>query len=142
MSEFYQIVKIDGKGFGCVATKDIKRGTLILREKAQMKYPKSSEKLKTQDWIKGVVQSFNQMNKKNQEEFWKLHNYYLRQDLSSNQKFTKHQSDLRSIVNQMYNTSQVLCCKTLKCSLRLKISCIFHAFIWRYISIITWNYTW
>ena len=62
MSEFYQVKKIDGKGLGCIATKDIKRGTLILREKAQMKYPKSSEKLKTQDWIKGVVQSFNQMN--------------------------------------------------------------------------------
>ena len=36
MSEFYQVVKIDGKGFGCVATKDIKRGTLILKEKGQV----------------------------------------------------------------------------------------------------------
>ena len=36
MSEFYQVVEIDGKGLGCVATKDIKRGTLILKEKAQI----------------------------------------------------------------------------------------------------------
>ena len=74
MSEFYKVVKIDGKGFGCVATKDIKRGTLILREKAQMIY-KNSEFV-TSDSIKSMVTSFEQMSKNNQEEFLKLHNLF------------------------------------------------------------------
>ena len=30
MSELYQVKEIEGKGFGCVATRDIKSGTLIL----------------------------------------------------------------------------------------------------------------
>ena len=34
MSDFYKLVAIDGKGFGCVATKKIKPGTLIFSEKS------------------------------------------------------------------------------------------------------------
>ena len=34
--EMYRVTPIEGKGFGIVATKFIKRGTLILEEKAQM----------------------------------------------------------------------------------------------------------
>ena len=33
MSDFYKLVAIEGKGFGCVATKKIKPGTLIFSEK-------------------------------------------------------------------------------------------------------------
>ena len=33
MSDFYKLIEIDGKGFGCVATKKIKPGTLIFSEK-------------------------------------------------------------------------------------------------------------
>ena len=99
MSEFYKVVKVDGKGLGCVATKDIKRGTLILREKAQLCY-KGSE-IHTRGGIKSVVESFKQMSKDNQEEFLKLHNHYLELDLSSDKTFTKYQHQLRSKVSQV-----------------------------------------
>ena len=36
MSDLYKVDQIAGKGLGCIATKDIKRGTLILREAAQV----------------------------------------------------------------------------------------------------------
>ena len=36
MSDVYKIVEIEGKGLGCIATKDIQRGDLILREKPQL----------------------------------------------------------------------------------------------------------
>ena len=36
MSDLYKVDQIAGKGLGCIATKDIKRGTLILREVAQV----------------------------------------------------------------------------------------------------------
>ena len=99
-SEFYQVVKIEGKGFGCVATKDIKRGTLILREKAQIFDKETAEKL-TPNGIKSVVKSFKQMSKNNQDEFLKLHNKFLDQDLS---KFKFVQTQYRSIVCQMYES--------------------------------------
>ena len=104
MSEFYQVVKIDGKGFGCVATKDIKRGTLILREKAPIVIKEAKSECGTTGWVKSVVTSFKQMSKNNQEEFLKLHNCFLDQDLSSDQKHTMKQSRLRSVVSQMYES--------------------------------------
>ena len=33
MSEYYEVKKIEGKGMGCVATKKIKPGTIILSQK-------------------------------------------------------------------------------------------------------------
>ena len=104
MSEFYQVVPIDGKGLGCVATKDIKKGTLILREKAQILYADSA--LGKKDWIKNVVKSFNEMNQTNQEEFLKLHHHFFEQDLSTNQHVTVCQSLLRLEVSRMYESKQ------------------------------------
>ena len=53
MSDFYEVMQIEGKGLGCVATKDIKRGTLILREKAQIF--DNGEEQGTPGWIKSVL---------------------------------------------------------------------------------------
>ena len=36
MVEYYKVIEIKGKGLGCIATQDIKRGTLILREAPQI----------------------------------------------------------------------------------------------------------
>ena len=36
MDTLYKVVPIEGKGLGCVTLKDIKIGTVILEEKAQM----------------------------------------------------------------------------------------------------------
>ena len=36
MGDLYKVDHIAEKGLGCIATKDIKRGTLILREVAQL----------------------------------------------------------------------------------------------------------
>ena len=35
MENLYKVVEIKEKGLGCVALKDIKKGTLILKEKPQ-----------------------------------------------------------------------------------------------------------
>ena len=67
MSQFYQVVEIEGKGLGCVATKGIKRGTLILREKAQI-FDNGNGNFGSKPWIKGLVKSFNEMTKSNQED--------------------------------------------------------------------------
>ena len=36
MENFYEISEIKGKDFGCSALKDLKKGTLILKEKPQL----------------------------------------------------------------------------------------------------------
>ena len=36
MANLYKVIDIQGKGFGCVATQDIPKGTLILAEKPQI----------------------------------------------------------------------------------------------------------
>ena len=35
MGSFYKVDQIVGKNFGCIASKDIEKGTLILKEKPQ-----------------------------------------------------------------------------------------------------------
>ena len=53
MEDLYKVIEIKDKGLGCVALKDLKKGTLILKEKPQcvgvtsghsgLKYKKNSE---------------------------------------------------------------------------------------------------
>ena len=75
MSELYQVKEIEGKGFGCVATRDIKSGTLILSETPQLIFGKDPSLkqlylkrhgevegkfnflLNSPDWIKILVSS-------------------------------------------------------------------------------------
>ena len=99
-NEYYHLLEIPGKGFGAIAKKDIKIGTLILKEKPQildngslipellLKLKKSKNpnqgRLSIQcqewlekgipDWIKSVMASYNQMTKVDQDEFLKLKN--------------------------------------------------------------------
>ena len=75
MSDLYKIEKIDGKGFGWIAQKDIKRGTLLLNEKAQIIDNGGDNNWKVDPkWIKSVMTSFNQMSEANQKEYLSLHN--------------------------------------------------------------------
>ena len=66
VENLYEVVKIDGKGLGCVALKDIEIGTLILKEKPQCLGS-------TPD---NVIQSFECMSKRDQVEYLKLYNAY------------------------------------------------------------------
>ena len=67
-SPLYKVVKIEGKDLGCVAIKDIKKGTLILQEKPQC--------VPIIDDLGSIITSFNQMTKNHQEEFLKLHDRF------------------------------------------------------------------
>ena len=82
MAEIYKVVDIEGKGLGCVASTDIKRGSLILNENTQIKslefHSQQDARQKGQlvEFIKSLWKSFNQMNKKDQLEFMALSNIY------------------------------------------------------------------
>ena len=78
MSELFKIVKIDGKGLGAIAVKDIPaRGTLILREKPQLIIQRESYKmtfLQLASYNTGIIKCFGQMSENNQKEFLDLFN--------------------------------------------------------------------
>ena len=95
VENLFKVVKIDGKGLGCVALKDIEIGTLILKEKPQCVGdileplpPNLSENWSRKNlpfddtWWNSVIRSFEQMKKSDQDEYLKLHNAFNGQGLS------------------------------------------------------------
>ena len=86
MATVYKVVDIEGKGLGCVALTDIKRGALILNETPQMQSSgktlyEASQNGRVTEWVKSLLKSFNQMNDAEQLEFMTLCNIYDFQEL-------------------------------------------------------------
>ena len=77
MDSLYDIAKIsEGKGLGCVALNDIKKGTLILREKPQCFVNQTHFSDGGISTIQGLMKSYNKMNKDDQDEYLKLYNKF------------------------------------------------------------------
>lgn len=74
MTQLFEIQTIEGKGVGFVATKDIKRGTVIFTESPQLDLA-LEEKGKIYDvefnpiLLEKVMSSFNRMKKTDQEDY-------------------------------------------------------------------------
>ena len=64
----YNVEEVAGKGMGCVATKDIKKGSLVLREKPALFIEKQDPK--------SCFKSFSMMISENQETYLALYNAY------------------------------------------------------------------
>ena len=71
----YKVTKIEGKGLGCVATSDIKKGSLILIVNPQL-CVETEETEGSSIWIKSLLKSFYQMSKADQHEYMTLHNQF------------------------------------------------------------------
>ena len=69
-------MNLKGKGLGCVASKNIEKGALILSENPQIRGRMSEELRDETKWIKTLVQSFNRMNKADQIDYLALHSKY------------------------------------------------------------------
>ena len=75
MNNLYKFEEIEGKGFGCIALKDIKKGTLILQEKPQCACVNNigSEEKWTSELFSHLLKNFYTMTPSDQSEFLKLH---------------------------------------------------------------------
>ena len=73
MSELYKILEVTGKGLGAIATKDIKKGTLILKENRQLVAKSNVPNTSTDEYVRNIIRGFNQMSQLDQEEYLKLH---------------------------------------------------------------------
>ena len=75
MSSLYKVTEIEGKGLGCVAISDIKKGSLILNENPQI-CADIEDGRGSSKWIKSLLKSFYQMSKTDQLQYLKLHNKF------------------------------------------------------------------
>ena len=59
MNAVFEVVQIKRKGLGCIATQDIKRKTLILKEEAQIPTPNKNPRNKehAKEMVKGTFLS-------------------------------------------------------------------------------------
>ena len=73
MSSQYKVTEIEGKGLGCVAILDIKKGSLILAETPQLCI-ETEEREGSSMWIQSLLKSFYEMSKADQNEYMTLHN--------------------------------------------------------------------
>ena len=76
MSSLFKVTKIEGKGLGCVAISDIKKGSLILSEKPKF-CVETEERVGSSMWIKSLLKSFYQMSKADQHEYMTLHGKFI-----------------------------------------------------------------
>ena len=84
ISDFCRLIPIEGKGFGIVASTFIKKGTVILKEDAQMPCLDEPD-LENEgveafwaeswiNWIKEILDSFFKMKNSDQKEYFELYN--------------------------------------------------------------------
>ena len=88
MEDLFKIEKIDGKGLGWIALRDIKAGTLICKEKSSFvtnfpspRIPWEEQGIPFSHLFPMVMDAFFAMSKNARKEFLELHNAYL--DLNS-----------------------------------------------------------
>ena len=72
----YSVDKVEGKGLGCIATKKIKKGTLILREKPSLVKVADVNKDMNPTVLKNLIDAYVKMEVGEKEEYLTLANKY------------------------------------------------------------------
>ena len=70
---------VPGKGVGCVAMKNIKKGTLVLRETPQLYFPEQKEGSSFDAYRKNaeaVIEGFTRMSRDDQSKYLELCNNF------------------------------------------------------------------
>ena len=79
-SKIFLITKIEEKGLGCVAQKEIKRGALILREKpCLLQEVGLGSGSYVNDYFADIFKAFEKMNSDQKKTFFELSNCYEQQ---------------------------------------------------------------
>jgi len=81
MDSVYKVLPIEGKGLGCVASRELKLGKLILQEIPQFVVPENTIKNELSvEFMSVLMDTFKNMSKTDQEQFLKLHNRFIGDD--------------------------------------------------------------
>ena len=72
MDTYYHIVPIAGKGLGCVALKDIQKGTIILQEKPQCAPEDCANLPEDARSIPNVLKAFHRVGERSFNRSWRI----------------------------------------------------------------------
>ena len=72
----YRLEEVAGKGIGCIATQDIQKGCLILRETPQLLVPEFDDSASLKEKLVNVIKVFLQMSPEDKENYLNLYNMY------------------------------------------------------------------
>ena len=77
-SELYSEANVAGKGIGCIASKEIKKGSLVLRESPQLLIPEQDSPTfeGAVQHAEEIIKVFKGMSQEDQESYLKLHNKF------------------------------------------------------------------
>ena len=79
-SALYRVESVEGKGIGCIAVQDVKKGSIVLRESPQLLtqfcYGKITITQENLQLTKVIIKGFMAMSREDQEEYMKLCNKY------------------------------------------------------------------
>ena len=77
-SELYSEANVAGKGIGCIASKEIKKGILVLRESPQLLLPEQDSPTfqGAVQHAEDIIKVFKGMSQEDQESYLKLHNKF------------------------------------------------------------------
>ena len=101
--ELYKEEKLAGKGVGCIAMKEIKKGNLVLREAPQLVYPDVSVTTWEESFqqFEVVVKTFMEMSKEDQERYLDLHNKFDDEETTWSVGMKQQFKTLLHLTNQM-----------------------------------------
>ena len=102
-SKLYKEEKVVGKGIGCIAMKEIKKGSLVLREAPQLLYPDVGIRTFEESFrhIEVVIKTFLDMSKEGQESYFNLHNKFDDDKTTWSDGMKQHSKNLVHFINQM-----------------------------------------
>ena len=104
-SKIYKEEEVAGKGVGCIARKEIKKGSLVLREAPQLLHPDYNPGIthfeQFCEQIEVIVNSFMMMSKKDQESYLDLHSMFDDDKARWSNGMKQHFTALQDSMNQM-----------------------------------------
>ena len=103
--QIFKVVPIEGKGFGVVATKFIKKGDFVLKENPQMP---STNKETWKNYVKEIVSNFNLMNQCDQNEYLELDNKYETENSQKEPKYLEIQTEINEIEKDSKKAEELL----------------------------------
>ena len=112
MSSVFKIIEIEGKGNKCIATKDIKKGALILYENPQMPASADAEPMGSPKWGMILFKSFNKMTKDDQNEYLALRNKVSEEIIDQNLATKGLKSNIEKVVRDPKRAEKIfqICC--------------------------------
>jgi len=102
-NQLYEVVNIEGKNLGCVCLTDIKKGTLILKEKPQCPdIENEADEMWSKDLFMRLLQNFQTMNPTDREKYLKLYSRHTMEELHKKLDLSGKDPTISDLILKLY----------------------------------------